>query len=547
MRTSTKALHGATSLFSIIIISSLCSDNYYYGLSVEAVEVSKIVDGIDIDIDVEAVDVEVTADTTDSSQHDVISDQSDNEYSSLAAEEKESPLQEDIPIFNSNQDTHQLQYTPPSYFKITAHVQTNLHNGYSYFLPEESLASSFAHLPFLECGAVGSTTESLPLVSGVFRHVPHTALVPTRDDSIDIVLDNLNHVVEEDDTINDGLDGLNIPDEDEEGKTSNTTDGLSGGSMEEHQHQPKRPSPPKYVVALSSMEITVGGDGNETKQFNAGDVIFVEDTWWGVWDSENEEEESEETKMKMKGYIMRSSSESERETEDLNVLMLTVPNAIHRHWKNAQLKLSIARREEEQIAKQQEQKQSSPRNNENFGFDTTRRPWWKMPTTFLHKHKSKEQAAQYLPEPCSLESDPSFTHPSVISSTTLKQHFTQHFTNLLRRSTNPHPSFLPHHHQDLLLPILAQTTAAIIGGATSLALVLQLFRRIPGPTAVGFGSACLVGLGTWGFVWLGEEVLDQWELWRERRRLEWMMSEGWGKGGGNTGATNTYNEDRMEV
>ena len=156
----------------------------------------------------------------------------------------------------------------------------------------------------------------------------------------------------------------------------------------------------------------------------------------------------------------------------------------------------------------------------------TRRPWWKMPTTFLHKHNSKYQQEQQLPQPCSLESDPAFT--SKISSTTLKQHFTQHFTNILRRSTNPHPSFLPHHHQDLLLPILAQTAAGIIGGAVSLALVLQLWRVIPGPVAVTFGGLCLVGLGTWGFVWLGEEILDQFELWKERRRLERMMSEGWG-------------------
>ena len=274
MRTSTKALYGATSLlFSIIIISLLFFINLSgASVSVEAIEVvGEDVDGIDVH-----VDAEVTADTIASQPDKRSSDQSD-EHSLLAEEEEEaSPIQEEIRINNSNQD--KLQYTPPSYFQITAHVQTNLHTGYSYFLPKESLSSSFAHLPFLECGAVGSTTESLPLVSGVFRHVPRTALVPKRDDSIDIVLENLNHVVEEeDDTSNVGLDGLNIPDEDEEGEKSNTTDdGPSSESMEDN--QPKRPSPPKYVVALSSMEITVGGNGNETQQFNAGDVIFVEDT-----------------------------------------------------------------------------------------------------------------------------------------------------------------------------------------------------------------------------------------------------------------------------
>ena len=55
---------------------------------------------------------------------------------------------------------------------------------------------------------------------------------------------------------------------------------------------------------------------------------------------------------------------------------------------------------------------------------------------------------------------------------------------------------------------------------------------VPVGVAVGFGSVCLIGLGTWGFVWLGEEIFDEWELWGERRRLERRISEGWGRGGG---------------
>ena len=66
------------------------------------------------------------------------------------------------------QEKKLFQYTPPTYFQIAAHVQTNLRTGLSYFVVP--LSESFAHLPFLECGAIGSTTERLPLVSGVFRH-----------------------------------------------------------------------------------------------------------------------------------------------------------------------------------------------------------------------------------------------------------------------------------------------------------------------------------------------------------------------------------------
>ena len=151
-------------------------------------------------------------------------------------------------------------------------------------------------------------------------------------------------------------------------------------------------------------------------------------------------------------------------------------------------------------------------------------------------HNSKRNHGQL--KPCNLETDPAFSHPLAMSSATLSQHITQHFTSLLRRSTNPIPAFLPHHHhQDFLLHVLAQAATAAFGGMTTLALVLQLWRIIPGPIAVGFGSACFVGLGTSGFVWLGEEISDQWELWRERRRLDRMMSEGWGTGmsGGTSG------------
>ena len=58
--------------------------------------------------------------------------------------------------------------------------------------------------------------------------------------------------------------------------------------------------------------------------------------------------------------------------------------------------------------------------------------------------------------------------------------------------------------QELVLPILAQGVAGMVGGMTALGLVVQLWRMMNVQVAVGFGGACVVGLGTWGFVWLGE-------------------------------------------
>ena len=278
-------------------------------------------DTIDISSDVK-IDVEEDASSVDMQELlDINEDYIEEELNTIQ--------EENIQDVDTNKD--QLQYTPPSTFQITAHIQTNLHTGYSYFIPKESLSTSFAHLPFLECGAVGSTTEKLPLVSGVFRHTPHNAAqLPKRDESIDVVLENLDRkevVEEKDDGVGNTLEGLNILDErEEEGSGINTTVSASKEDADQH---PKRPSPPKYVVALSSMEITVGGrkNGNETQQFKAGDVIFVEDTWWGVWDNEEENESFDEKEddgesdgsSSMKGYIMRASSESE--TEDMNILM----------------------------------------------------------------------------------------------------------------------------------------------------------------------------------------------------------------------------------
>ncbi|KAL3806706.1 hypothetical protein ACHAXA_007060 [Cyclostephanos tholiformis] len=441
-------------------------------------------------------------------------------------------VEEEVQQQQQQQQQQQVEYTPPTFFRIAAHVQTNLHTGYSYFLP---LHASFAHLPFLECGAVGSTTESLPLVSGVFRHVPHT-VIPKRDESaaailsVDIILD--------DDEENNGIRGNEKSNKDDE--AAGVAD--ANDSVDDF---PKRPSPPKYVVALSSMEITVGGNGNETQKFVAGDVIFIEDAWWGIWDDNDEfnspskaadafddvtlEEVSSEGAKHgknsnrvntMKGYIMRASSQSQT---DLHVLMLTVPNAVHRHWKNAQYVAATTRMDDT------EEKEKRPRSTVNTEIGT-RHPWWKQPPSTFLPLRNFEQNYQRL-KPCTLETDPTFSHPSAMSSATLSQHFTQHFTSLLRRSANPIPSFLPHHHhRDLIMHILAQMTAAAFGGTMTLALVLQLWRIIPGPVAVGFGSACLVVLGTWGFVWLGEEISDQWELWREKNRLDRMMSQGWGTG-----------------
>ncbi|KAL7521615.1 hypothetical protein ACHAWX_006286 [Stephanocyclus meneghinianus] len=373
-------------------------------------------------------------------------------------------------------------HTPPTHFHITSHVQTNLARGLSYFLPP---SKSFAHLPFLECGAVGSTTESVPLVSGVFRHVPNCGGLRMSEARRDASI-----ILEEapDASSRDAGDEEGTVDRELEMKLNGEGFGESVKEEDENkrqsfEHQPKRPSPPRYVVALSPFEITVGGNGNQTQVFQAGDVVFMEDSWWGVWneDGRDNDANNEENK-RMRGYIMRAHPDSKK---DLNVLMLTIPPAVHRHWKHAQQHAFIAEKERDAST-------SSKSSARNASERRRREPWWRLN---LHRNKP-------LPKPCSLESDPSFSHPSA-SSTTLGQHFTQHFVKLMRGHVgHPHVNFLP--SQELVLPILAQGVAGMVGGMTALGLVVQLWRMMNVQVAVGFGGACVVGLGTWGFVWLGE-------------------------------------------
>ncbi|KAL3805718.1 hypothetical protein HJC23_005962 [Cyclotella cryptica] len=369
-------------------------------------------------------------------------------------------------------------HTPPTHFHITSHVQTNLATGLSYFLPP---SESFAHLPFLECGAVGSTTESVPLVSGVFRHVPNCCGLrrsEARRDVKSVVLEDARDASAGEDGV---VDGELVMTLDGEGLGESVPEVEDSDDGQSSEHQPKRPSPPRYIVALSPFEITVGGNGNQTQVFQAGDVVFMEDSWWGVWneDGSDGDDAKVEENNRMKGYIMRAHPDSK---QDLNVLMLTVPPAVHRHWKNAQQhKLTTEKERDASNAPKSFARKASHR-----------KPRWKLN---LNRHNP-------LPKPCSLESDPSFSHPAA-SSTTLGQHFTQHFVKLMRGHVgHPHVNFLP--SQELVLPVLAQAVAGMVGGMTALGLVVQLWRMVNVQAAVGFGGACVVGLGTWGFVWLGE-------------------------------------------
>jgi len=99
-------------------------------------------------------------------------------------------------------DNRIMSHVPPEGFTLTAHIITNPHDRQSYFTtaandpqgPKDELL-----IPFLECGAVGSTTQGIPLHRAYFRHFPKSAhpteFTPALEPHLLICLNQLEMVV----------------------------------------------------------------------------------------------------------------------------------------------------------------------------------------------------------------------------------------------------------------------------------------------------------------------------------------------------------------
>ena len=113
-----------------------------------------------------------------------------------------------------------LQHPPPEGFHLSAHIITNPQDSLSYFANEISdTLDDTLLVPFLECGAVGSTTPPIPLQHGHFRHFPKSAHPSHFMPAQEVML----------------------------------------------------------IVALHPIDIQVSGNGEENRSFQAGDVVLVED------------------------------------------------------------------------------------------------------------------------------------------------------------------------------------------------------------------------------------------------------------------------------
>jgi len=97
---------------------------------------------------------------------------------------------------------HRISPIPPEAFTLTAHVRSNPKDRTSYFTtaandpegPNDELL-----IPFLECGALGSSTQGISVNKGFFRHFPKSAYpteyIPTQEPHLLICLNQLEMAV----------------------------------------------------------------------------------------------------------------------------------------------------------------------------------------------------------------------------------------------------------------------------------------------------------------------------------------------------------------
>jgi hypothetical protein len=182
-----------------------------------------------------------------------------------------------------------VKHAPPEGFVVTARVYTDPDDKLSHF---DSIPTNIA-LPFYECGAMGLSTNALPLSHASFRY----ALAGSQLWSGDFFVQNNEQE----------------PSPQPRGRKRNTSSSSSPTStpsstrmlVEEDERQDWHP---QLVIALTELEIVL--NSGENKVFRRGDVILLEDTVLG-------------------GHKLRASTSSNQLPQDMTVLILTLPHYYH--------------------------------------------------------------------------------------------------------------------------------------------------------------------------------------------------------------------------
>ena len=215
--------------------------------------------------------------------------------------ERASKMKGDPALPSSSSSEHRHGPAPPEGFRLAASVVTSPHDGLSYFLDADggeaqgedegraTLAGLYASIvpyAYVECGtSIESTTEAFPLTDVKVQHLPAGAGAGH--------FVNLSGGV----TSISSVSGDNLPDGEEDGESSSRRWSLGGWDGDGR---------PQLLVALSPVELTVSGNGEESRTFGRGDVVLLEDVA-GM------------------GHRMRSG---ERGT-DMEVMLVRLPHEVH--------------------------------------------------------------------------------------------------------------------------------------------------------------------------------------------------------------------------
>ncbi|KAL7458708.1 hypothetical protein ACHAWC_010344 [Mediolabrus comicus] len=234
---------------------------------------------------------------------------------------------------------------PPHGFSLAARIVTSPHDGLSYFLdvPEADIATMMT-IPytFLECGQyIESTTDAFSLEDMVVRHLPAGA--------------DIAHWV--------NLGGGVTID------TDNDTD-FEGSSYPRYingNHDGRA----KLLVALTPIEIIVSGNEEESRIFQPGDIVLMEDTLG-------------------KGHKMRANSRG----KDLSVLMISLPQTVHYPMVTTDASSSLAQEENANTVSSSDSHVDDAHQS-LFGF--------------ARKHRHPRTKARHSTKPCPLEYDSAYS------------------------------------------------------------------------------------------------------------------------------------------
>ena len=245
----------------------------------------------------EEVSTTIHEDNTDNATTESVGDVTSSKVMGRDWKDRETSIRKQTTYTDVSDE--ELAHTAPLGFKLDGRVVTSPSDGLSYFLdaPKDNVGMTIPY-SYLECGpTIESSTEAFSTLDMVLRHLPASAQSISH-------WANLGGGI----TIESNLDDV------EEGVDDITRYIDTDGDVEPR---------PILAVALSPIEITVSGNSEESRVFQPGSVVLMEDTM------------GKGHKIRAAAPVVNDSaaeSSNTQQTEsskDMSLLMVTLPHTIH--------------------------------------------------------------------------------------------------------------------------------------------------------------------------------------------------------------------------